>query len=64
MIVDYYQKVFIVYIILEMFSYAKEYLQSHSWIIFDIDNNLVKTSQFDQQYNFGQLKRLRSDNIS
>jgi hypothetical protein len=51
-------------IILEMFSFAIKYLQNHSWITFDIDNNLVKTSQFDQQYNYGQLKRIKSDNIS
>jgi hypothetical protein len=52
-------------IIIEMISFAKQYfITEHSWIVFDIDNKIVKSSQFDKEYNYGQVKRLRIDNIS
>ena len=47
-------------IILEMIEYAKHYLNTgHSWIKFDIDNNLVKSSQFNIDYNYNELRRIR-----
>lgn len=52
-------------ILVDIISFAKEYFNTeHSWIVFDIDNKTVKSSQFDKEYNFGQVKRLKIDNIS
>lgn len=46
--------------ILEMINYAKEYLDTgHSWIKFDIDKGIVKSSQFEKDYNYGEIKRMR-----
>jgi very-short-patch-repair endonuclease len=51
--------------LLEMISFAKAYFNTkHSWIVFDIDNKTVKSSQFDNEYNYGQIKRLKINNIS
>lgn len=46
--------------IIELFKYAKDYLNTnHSWITFDIDNKkaINKTATFD--YDFGVLKKLQ-----
>lgn len=52
-------------IILEMIDFAKQYLNSgHSWITFDIDNFIVKSSQFNKIYNFGTLRKIKKSNIS
>lgn len=49
-------------IVLQMLGYAKEYLNNgHHYINFDIDQRLVITSQFAQLYDYGTLKRIRSD---
>jgi len=48
-------------VILEMINYAKNYLNTdHSWIIFDIDNQLVKCSQFENTYDFGELRKIKN----
>jgi len=45
--------------ILKMIMYAKEYLNTgHSWITFDIDNQLVRCSQFENYYDFGELRKI------
>jgi very-short-patch-repair endonuclease len=47
-------------IILKMISEAIEYLKSgHSWITFDLDHRGIICSQFQKQYDFGKLSRLR-----
>jgi hypothetical protein len=47
-------------IVFEMFKFAKEYFnQNHSYIIFDIDEGIVKTSQYNNKYNYGKLKRIK-----
>lgn len=47
-------------IILSMIDIAKEYLNSgHFWITFDIDNNLIKSSQFEKYYSFGDLIKIK-----
>ena len=46
--------------IIEMINYAKEYLNTgHSWIIFDIDNKLIESSQFNYTYDFGELRKVK-----
>lgn len=46
--------------ILEMFSYAKEYLNSgHSWIKFDIDNNKIINSQGEFNCDYGDLRKIK-----
>lgn len=52
-------------IIYKMYEFAVEcFLNNCSWVEFDIDNKKVKSSQFDKKYNYSQLKRMRSDNVS
>jgi hypothetical protein len=51
-------------IILQMISEAKEYLNTgHSWIKFDIDNNKVINSQGEFDYDFGELRKIKKDDI-
>jgi hypothetical protein len=46
--------------IIEMINYAKDYLNTkHSWIHFNIDNQLVKCSQFENYYDFGELRKIK-----
>ena len=46
--------------IINMIEYAKEYLNTgHSWIIFDVDNKLVESSQFNYTYDFGELRKVK-----
>lgn len=46
--------------ILEIIVYAKQYLNNnYHYIKFDIDNSIVKTSQFEKEYDFGHLKRIK-----
>lgn len=41
-------------IIIEMILYGIKYLNAgHNWIHFDIDNQLVKCSQFEKIFNYG-----------
>ena len=50
--------------ILDIFRYAKEYLNTgHTWIRFDINNQLVKCSQFEKEYDFGKLRKVYKNNI-
>jgi len=52
-------------IILNIVKYGIDYLNTnHSWIIFDIDNQLVKCSQFEEEYNYGKLYNTRNLNIN
>lgn len=50
-------------IILQIFEFAKSIIRKKesSWIIFDIDNNLVKFKNNENKYNFGKLSRIRKD---
>jgi len=50
-------------IVLSMIKYANEYLENRHWISFDIDNKLVKCSQFEQFYDFGELTKVSKNNI-
>ena len=50
------------FIILEMIEFAKNYFnENHSYIIFDIDEGIVKTSQYNNKYNYGKLKRITAN---
>lgn len=47
--------------ILEIIRYAKDYIATgHSWIKFDIDNLKIINSQGELDYDFGELKRIKS----
>lgn len=49
--------------IIEMVDFAKLYLsEGHSWIEFDLDNQSVKSSQFNKTYDFGEIKIFRNKN--
>jgi len=46
-------------ILLNMLDYAKQYLSTgHSWIKFDIDNSKITTSQYETDYDFGELRKI------
>lgn len=51
-------------IIKEMIKYGKTILESHSWIVFDIDNLEVRYRNYIGEYDFGELKRFRRDYVS
>jgi very-short-patch-repair endonuclease len=45
--------------ILKLIKEAREYLNTgHSWIKYDIDNNLVKCSKYEKSYDFGELRKI------
>ena len=47
--------------IIEIITYAKDYLNlGYSWIKFDIDNQLVKCNQYEKDYNFGILRKVKN----
>jgi hypothetical protein len=51
-------------ILLEMFDIAKDYLKSnHNWIKFDIDNNKIITSQFENDINYGRLRKITEKDL-
>lgn len=51
-------------VILLMFKFAKEYINTgHSWIHFDIDNKIIKCSQFTIKCDFEKLRYVKKDNI-
>lgn len=51
-------------ILLKIKKDAYEYLsKGHSWITFDIDNNKVICSQYENKYNFGKLRRIRKEDL-
>lgn len=46
-------------ILLEMIIKAKQYLNNgRHWIEFYIDDNIVKSSQFEKEYNYGKLRKI------
>jgi very-short-patch-repair endonuclease len=53
--------------LLELLDYAKKYLETgRHYIIFDLDQEIVKSSKFEKYYNYGKLKKLNEktlDNI-
>jgi len=50
--------------IIEMVEYAKEYINTgHSWIRFDIDNNTIKCSQFEKEYDYGILRKIQKGDL-
>lgn len=45
-----------------MIEFAKEYInEGHSWIHFDIDNNIIECSQFKIKCDFGKLRYIRKE---
>jgi len=50
--------------ILEIIQFAKEYLnRGHHYIRFDLDNNKVKCSQFEESYDFGLLRWIYKEKL-
>jgi very-short-patch-repair endonuclease len=47
--------------IISMFEEAKNILKERSWILFDIDNLTMETSKGKVAYDYGVLKRIRTD---
>jgi len=48
----------------EMIEYAKQYISTgHTWIKFDIDNSKVICSQYEKDYNFGELRRISESDL-
>ena len=51
-------------ILLEIMDYANNYLnQGHHYIKFDIDNSKVINSQGEKDYNFGQLRKIKKEDL-
>lgn len=51
-------------VLLEMLNYAKEYINTgHSWIKFDIDNSKVICSQYEKDYDFGVLRKIKEEDL-
>ena len=52
-------------VVLEIIRFAKEYLNScHSWIRFNIDESKIKCSQYEIDYDFGELRRIKKEMVS
>jgi hypothetical protein len=50
--------------ILQMFDEAKEYLKTgHSWIKFDVDNNIILNTQGSFDYDYGMLRKIKKEDI-
>lgn len=50
--------------IFKMIEFAKRYLSTgHSWIKFDIDNSKIICSQFEQDYDFGELRKIKDKDL-
>lgn len=48
--------------IIEIINYARSLISSGSkWVLFDIDNNILKSQNYNSHYNFGETKRIRND---
>jgi len=46
-------------VLIDMLKAAKEYLNSdHSWIIFDLDNQNIRTSQFINFFDYGDMRKI------
>lgn len=51
--------------IIELYQYAENYINTgHSWINFDIDNNKIICSQYEQDYEFGELRKINKDDLN
>jgi hypothetical protein len=51
-------------ILLHMYDIALEYLNSgHSWIKFDIDNDKIINSQFECDYDYGVLRKIKEEDL-
>jgi hypothetical protein len=51
-------------IILALIHIAKEYLNSgHSWFEINIDKGKIKCSQYEKDYDFGQLRKITQDDL-
>lgn len=51
--------------LIEMITYAKEYLNlGRSWIKFDIDNSKVINSQGEFDYDFGKLRKIKKEDLN
>jgi hypothetical protein len=47
-----------------MYDIALEYLKSgHSWIKFDIDNSKIINSQFECDYDYGVLRKIKEEDL-
>ena len=50
--------------IIEMMTYAINYIDSgHRWMIFDIDNKIVRCSQFEEKYDYGLLRKIKKEDL-
>jgi hypothetical protein len=50
--------------VLEMLTFARIYLNTgRHYIKFDVDKGIVKTSQFEKNYDFGKLRKISKYNI-
>lgn len=50
--------------IIEMIKFAIDYINSgHRWMIFDIDNKVVKCSQFEEKYDYGILRKIKDKDL-
>jgi len=50
--------------IIEIINYAYQYLDSgHSWIHFDIDNQLIKGNKYERYYDFGELRKIKKEDV-
>lgn len=51
--------------ILKMFNFAKEHLDNgNSWIEFNIEENLVRSSIFEESYDYGKLRVITDSDIN
>lgn len=51
-------------VIYNIVKIAKNYLNTgHSWIKYDIDNSKIITSQFEKYFDFGELRKIKKDDI-
>jgi very-short-patch-repair endonuclease len=44
--------------LIEMLKIGKTILEKHSWVKFDIDNNLIESSLLTGEFDYGKLKQL------
>lgn len=50
--------------LIKMIGFARDYLNSgRHYIKFDIDNSLVITSQFEKEYDYGILRKIKKEDI-
>lgn len=51
-------------VLLNMMDYAKQYLEDHHYIKFDIDNSTVITSKSILPFDYGELRQIRNNNVN